>query len=317
MEVKDFQFGDEKDILSLFEITFGRFMRQDVWQWRFQNNPAGRFCIKLMWENDKLVGHYAVSPFDVNIDSGLYQASLSMTTMTHPDYNGRGFFKVLATELYKTIYEQYDIKLVMGYPNKNSHYGFIKNLKWKDLAVVHHLVLDTSCLKRVKSDQIFLTNNFRGVHASLLKRISSAFCLSVERSVEYLNWRYVDNPLNKYYIFEYVDDVGLRGFLVVKLYSMLDGTYGLFIMENGIEGENISLLPIFLSHIFSFFSEKISTINTWLPLFDRRHIFYEKNGFMLGGKPTYWGVRFLDPKFDLLGSDVRNWYYSYGDSDVY
>ena len=76
MEVKDFQFGDEKDILSLFEITFGRFMRQDVWQWRFQNNPAGRFCIKLMWENDKLVGHYAVSPFDVNIDSGLYQASL-------------------------------------------------------------------------------------------------------------------------------------------------------------------------------------------------------------------------------------------------
>ena len=48
MEVKDFQFGDEKDILSLFEITFGRFMRQDVWQWRFQNNPAGRFCIKLM-----------------------------------------------------------------------------------------------------------------------------------------------------------------------------------------------------------------------------------------------------------------------------
>ena len=48
MEVKDFQFGDEKDILSLFEITFGRFMRQDVWQWRFQNNPAGKHYIKLM-----------------------------------------------------------------------------------------------------------------------------------------------------------------------------------------------------------------------------------------------------------------------------
>ncbi len=152
MEVKDFQFGDEKDILSLFEITFGRFMRQDVWQWRFQNNPAGKHYIKLMWENDKLVGHYAVSPFYMNIDSGLYQASLSMTTMTHPDYNGRGFFKILATELYKTLHEQYDIKLVMGYPNKNSHYGFIKNLQWKDLAVVHHLVLNTSCLKRSKSD---------------------------------------------------------------------------------------------------------------------------------------------------------------------
>lgn len=316
MEIKDYQAGDEKAILHLFELAFGKPMREQYWRWRFEQNPEGRYYIKLMWEKDLLVGHYAVSPCSFVVDGEIMQGALSMTTMTHPDYNGKGIFKILAEELYSFVAKKYDTKCVMGFPNKNSHYGFIKNLSWKDLAVIHHLVMEASCVKPCLSPMITGKETFDQSHADLLKQITSAFRVSLNRSVDYLNWRYQENPFNKYYIFECRDTI-LLGFLVVKLYPMPDGSYGVFVVENGIAMENISLLPEFLSHIIASFDVKISRVHTWLPLFDQRHIYYEKNGFVLGGNQTFLGVRTLDSSLRPLLTEFKNWYYSYGDSDIF
>ena len=316
MEIRDYHTGDEKAILHLFELTFGKPMREQYWRWRFERNPVGKYYIKLMWEKELLIGHYAVSPFQFVVDNEITQASLSMTTMTHPDYSGKGIFKTLAEELYSFIAQKYDTKCVMGFPNKNSHYGFIKNLSWRDLAVIHHLVLETSSIKPCLSPMITRMETFDQSHSDLLKQITSAFRVSLNQSVDYLNWRYKENPFNKYYIFEHRDSV-LSGFLVVKLYPMADGSYGAFIVENGIAMENISLLPEFLSHIIASFDLKISSVHTWLSLFDRRHIYYEKNGFVLGGKQTFLGVRVFDESLSDVLTEFKNWYYSYGDSDIY
>ena len=128
MEIKAYKLGDELKIIELFEQSFGKKMSLEYWKWRFSDNPfTSNIFIDLMWDNDLLVGHYAVSPVEMILEDKKILTALSMTTMTHPQYGGKGIFSKLAENLYKRLTEE-GYTMVWGFPNNNSHYGFNKNL---------------------------------------------------------------------------------------------------------------------------------------------------------------------------------------------
>ena len=97
MEIQMYQAGDEFAIVDLFETVFQRPWSLEQWKWRFGNNPAGNHKIALMWDKKVLAGHYAVSPVNMYLNESPLKTALSLTTMTHPDYGGRGVFKALST----------------------------------------------------------------------------------------------------------------------------------------------------------------------------------------------------------------------------
>lgn len=317
MEIKNYKKGDEKHILKLFKLVFGTPMSPYYWKWRFENNPAGKHKIKLMWEANQLVGHYAVSPVKLTIEGDDYFSALSMTTMTHPEFGGKGIFGLLANALYEELENDFQAKAIWGFPNTNSHYGFIKKLGWRDLSMISHLSIPIEKINPILNDKIRQFDNFTIDHENIIVNITSEFPVAVKRDADYMNWRYIDNPTSKYDRFEWVDN-GLQGFVLVKKYpsAIKSGIYDLYITEIGIELSKISLLPQFLSHIAAHYAQKEATLNTWLSLFDKRYIHFEKTGFNPVGKPTYFGVR---PNVEMVNvlTDFRNWYYSYGDSDVY
>ncbi|WP_236545919.1 GNAT family N-acetyltransferase [Tenacibaculum maritimum] len=317
MEIKNFKEGDEHHIFELFELVFGRPMKPEYWYWRFQDNPAGKHMIKLMWSENKLVGHYAVSPVNMNVGGESVIGALSMTTMTHPDYGRKGIFGSLAEALYNDLENDIGVQAIWGFPNSNSHYGFIKKMKWVDLGVVNHLIKDSLTIKPEKDSNIKTSLVFNDEHEEILNSITKEFEVKVNRNKEYLNWRFKDNPNVEYITFEYVERSEIKAFLVVKKYpSEEEGFFNIFIVENGISLENIELLPKFLAHIKSHFKSSIKTFNIWLSLFDKRHIHIERSGFLIGGKPTYIGVR-SESENETKIKDFRNWYFSYSDSDVY
>ena len=100
MELRPYAPGDEVAILRLFERSFGKPLSEAFWRWRFMDDPHGGPLIELAWDGHILAGHYAVSPMTVAIEGERCLASLSMTTMTDPDYRGQGLFGQLATRLY-------------------------------------------------------------------------------------------------------------------------------------------------------------------------------------------------------------------------
>jgi GNAT superfamily N-acetyltransferase len=59
-------------------------------------------------------------------------ATLSLDTMVHPDFRGQGMFTKLAEDLYGRIAND-GMPIVYGFPNAQSHGGFVKYLKWVDL----------------------------------------------------------------------------------------------------------------------------------------------------------------------------------------
>lgn len=318
MEIQNYRPGDEHQILNLFELAFGRPMQLAYWEWRFNNNPAGKHMIKLMWEGKKLIGHYAVSPVFLSLENSKILSTLSMATMTHPKFGGMGIFGQLANALYEELENNLNVKAIWGYPNNNSHYGFIKNLKWFDLGQQSHLIVKAEKIKAESIQQIGTFLTFTDEHANLIITATSQFPVAVIRNKEYLNWRYVDNPTSVYDKFEYRQGNELIGFVVVKKYpsSVKPGIFDLYLTEIGFTKENAGLIKPFLTHIVSFYNQPEATINTWISLFDNRYIHFEKAGFQPGGKPTYIGVRPGDFYPDTL-KDFRNWYLSYGDSDIY
>ena len=242
MEIRDYKPGDENQILSLFELVFGKPMQPAYWKWRFNDNPAGKHMIKLMWENNQLIGHYAVSPVSFSLEGKRELSTLSMTTMTHPEFGGLGIFGLLANALYNQLENELNVKAIWGFPNNNSHYGFIKNLKWLNLGQQSHLIIKANRIKAESSLQINTFQKFEDEHANLISKACDQFQVKVLRDKDYLNWRYVQSPTSVYEKFEYRMHDELQGFLVVKKYpsSLNPGVYDLYLTEIGFPKESRS-----------------------------------------------------------------------------
>lgn len=320
MEIKSFENGDENAIIELFNIVFKRSMSMEYWRWRFENNPAGKHMLSLMWDQGKLVGHYAVSPVRLRINNIEYLSALSMATMTHPEYGGRGIFSLLANDLYGKLESNPNFVSIWGFPNLNSHYGFIKNLGWDDISQVMHLSTPVSKISSNNYDfHITQSNSFNDFHENKMDIVVSSKKVSVIRSVKYLKWRYEDNPNNTYFIFNHMSEcIEDSGFIVVKKYPDPNNAniFNLYVTEIGIQKHQEKLLYALLSYASNFFNQPEATINLWLSLFDNRYIIFEKLGFAPIGKSTYFSARSNHLHSSAI-KDYRNWYLSYSDSDIY
>lgn len=129
--------GDEGQIVSLFNAVFGpefqQHRDQDQWAHDFQKNPLGPSVIYLaIDENDRVVGHYALSRRELTWDDQTINAGLSHDTMVKSEFRGRGIFGKLARRAYQDAADK-GIHLVYGFPNDNSKNYFFTKLKWNSL----------------------------------------------------------------------------------------------------------------------------------------------------------------------------------------
>ena len=74
----------------------------DFLRWQLRDNPAGQ---AVMWlarhrETGQLAGSYTVIPLQVKIAEQEVTGSLSLNTMTHPDFRKQGIFTNLAEQTF-------------------------------------------------------------------------------------------------------------------------------------------------------------------------------------------------------------------------
>lgn len=122
-------FAYKDQILELFNIAFGKAINDKIWDWFYLHNPYGNPIASLCFYNNKLAGHYAVVPRDFHVNKIIYKFLLSMTTMVHPNHQGKGLFTTQAQQVYDAG-ASLNYKGVYGFPNQNSIYGFKNKLNW-------------------------------------------------------------------------------------------------------------------------------------------------------------------------------------------
>lgn len=317
MEICNYKEGDEEAILQLFKLAFGKELSIEFWNWRFKNNPCKKVEneILLMWENNQLIGHYAVSSIELNYSNEIIEGCLSMTTMTHPNYAGKGIMHQLATKLYQEL-AQNNINLVIGFPNKNSHYAFINKLNWTDNQLLPNLSFESRSLNNFPKSEYVLSPQFSEIHQNKLSE-NNEKSIEVFKSINYLNWRYIQHPSNKYIIIESQNFPS--NFVVIKFYKSLtiSDVFEIDMVELGFFNQFEVLVDILGCLNGYLFDVKINvnSINTFLSLYDKRFTLFEKAGFKMGTPLTFFGYKNLTGL--PLSNDSTDWRIYMGDSDVY
>ena len=317
MEIRSYENGNEREILSLFQNVFKSGLSKEFWQWRFQDQPLKETHIELMWHEQELAGHYGACPVEIVIDQQVHPASLSLTTMTNPNYGGQGIFPKLAGSLYEKL-KSNNHSLIYGFPNANSHYGFIKKLAWKNIALIPNLVLIQAKFKGTSAPENISTKgvelSFNESHYQAFLETTNSYQVKINRSVDYLNWRYSGNPSNTYDLFEYQAN-DTTYYAITKRYQVSDTEAQIDLVEL-IFPNNMALLTSLYTAIFEYYKQySVKQINTWLPLNDEKYTTMEKIGFENSMPITYLGYRPFNES--AISIDEKKWYFSMGDSDVY
>lgn len=100
------------------------FEKEGFRHWYIEN-PSGRAISFNAFDGDKMVAHYVCVIKQMLVDGRVTNGILSMATVTHPDYRGRGLFKTLAKMTYDCARDN-GYEFVIGVANANSFPGFMK-----------------------------------------------------------------------------------------------------------------------------------------------------------------------------------------------
>lgn len=243
--------GDVAQLGAIVEGADSEIANVDFLRWQYQYNPAGH---AIMWlarhrETGQLAGSYTVIPLQIKIGYQEVTGSLSLNTMTHPDFRKQGIFATLAERTYESC-AQAGIPLTIGWPNANSYPGFTQSLKFADIG---HREILVKPLQIANILQYYISNSaLRTVTASVASAVVKVVCPRVRsfsaghskgifvekveqfderfddlwqrsrnqkpnmivRSSAYLNWRFVACPLRKYHIFASLSQGNLVGYMI-------------------------------------------------------------------------------------------------------
>ena len=306
--------GDEGAIRSLFRTTYGRDMDDDWWQWRFKDNASGESIIQLAWDGHILASHYAITQAMLSVDGVDVRSGLDVTTMTHPDYRGRGLFRALARAAFERSAEL-GIATVWGFPNRNSHRGYVQDLSWLDIWEIptFRWRLPESLALPTPSCAMAEVDSFDERFDALWEDVKLSHYVMVRRDHRYLTWRYIANPMEQYRILISQDRSSLLGYAVFKRYNNELQVVDLLTKDDVEIGRELVLEVARIAR-----QESLDAVSLWLNVTNPLHRLLERLGFENDSPITYFAGLILRP--DVLDErvyDYRNWHLTMGDSDVY
>ena len=297
-----------------FKLAFNIPFDKEYWYWRFHNNPnSKKVYISYIVEDGVLAAYYAVSPMRILIDGQEQKVALSNMTMTHPKYQGKGYFKKIAKSLYENLKKDNYIA-IYGFANHNSHYGFRKYLNWVDLSILSLFQVNPKIFRNInviKNNSILQIEN---ITEEILNQISNLEVtrennIYIKRDRDNIKWRLKNNPINTYKV-----QVGRSNGKIISLLFFKTYKKDIDIIEFFYCG-NSNKVELMIHSISELIRITNSNINLWSNLYTNEHLSLEKQGFQETSFNTYFGVIPLI-KNDLL-LHYKNWHYRFIDSDIF
>ena len=296
-------------ISDLTAISFDRRISAELLRWQYANNPASSdVYFALAIADGEIAASYSVSPRTLCRGGQTLTCACSMTTMTHPNYRGRGLFPLLAKAMYDRLAKD-GRELVYGFPNSRINHTRIRRLEWNP---VIDLATFSAPLRTAHRD---CASRFAKV--SRLPKNAEITLLpdtrwAIERNASYLRWRYEAHPENTYEFVIPVNEDRITEFAVIKPY----GRDSLDIVEFHAEGAD-SAVELLDAISTAGISMERATANMWIPFSHPLRGDLERWGFSAGAPVYHFGLRHTR-RSELQHYDLaRQWNIHMGDSDVF
>ncbi len=326
----------------------------DFWWWENHQNPYGSSIAVVAVSDKKFVSHMSALPRQVIIKARPYPCSHLVEAMTDRALRRSMVFLRVGYKLERLLKEQ-KRALFYCFPNRNSRLIFQRGFKWTDIrnprvwlyplrpgrvlrsrpgAIASFLaplaplggLLYRTVFRFKPSGRVEQAEKFDARFQPLLDEIHSRHHIILERTLDYLNWRYCKAVARSYTVL-YAPEVGserVAGYLVfrrmlhegVELGVILD----LQVSENAANELTGLLLGTALTQMDG--SGAHAALALLMPA-DPLSRLFRRSGFIpvprkLNPTPPDFMIKLaggeLDP--DLL-SNPANWRLGFGDNDVF
>lgn len=321
-----------------------RDMRLIEWQF-FQNKAKVITSIAYDPVAKKTAGIYASFSLRFKVDGKEHLACQALDAITDVNYRGKGLYTTLASSVFKKADEQ-NMLFTYGIPNANSIHGYRTKLAWAIMDPLPFLIKPlrtkyfTDKIKPLKFlPNINLSNPFAGkgvkkgfsikkenVFPAAVNDIWDIFSehikVAVIRDKEYLDWRYIQKPLEQYNIAHCYDkDNKYLGFVVYavkakhngKIAYIMELVYDLNIPDSGKE-----LLKFAINDIKR---QKADCILSWCFEHSPNYKVLNKAFFLnmpekLRPIEMHFGAKIYSNELKDIIGNRSSWYISYSDSDT-
>ena len=227
MEIRLFRDGDKQSLLSLLQIAFEGWHSDPFWDWLYRNNPQGKSSIGVAVDGEDVVASYSVCPVPVIMGRVDCTIGLGIDAATHPRYRRRGLFEKVATTAFADA-ESRGFPYILGYSEwgrpaaqaQVNKLGFskvfavkrlVKVLSWPRIfAFKMKLPVQPPSVEQVSNRIEAVIEERTNLEISILSRsdikgdlftTNTDDSVVVSKSGEYVQWRYFDNPANRYLLF--------------------------------------------------------------------------------------------------------------------
>lgn len=351
-----YNYEDDADVCRLFELVFGKTMGKtesfNHFKWEYHLNPAGKAIVYVI-RNTKgqIISVYSAIPLRMKLMSATAQASLSFDSMTHPQYKGQGLFTTVGRALYQNLGKINSV-FIYGFPNKNSQNIFVNQLQWfevsdfplllkvMDFTPVLCRIIPHGFLAKMIGSVLNKTINpfFRSTERKkanlnieemrkfddefedFWNNVRSHFHICVERDSNYLRWRY-GKPEEEYKILKIAHRDIMVGYAVLKTETRFNLKTG-YIMDFIVCPKDDYIHELLSAIVMDFQKEKVDLISALLMKKNPYYSIFRKYGFLsiprrFHPQEIYFGVRIhINNGYNKEIRDPRNWFISWGDTDL-
>lgn len=133
-------------LAQLYEAVYGRKARRGFFEKKYDTAYTGVMCIGYIAYSlqQEPVAYYGVIPCFIAYAGRTILAAQSADTMTHPGHRYKGMFTALS-QLTFALCREVGIRLIFGFPNRNSYPGAI-SMGWKETETMERFGVRISTL---------------------------------------------------------------------------------------------------------------------------------------------------------------------------
>ena len=216
--VREYQEGDEEQILPMFRRSFYVDRSLARWSWEYRDNPYGNLKISEAFSEDgRLVAHYAGYPVRFHCEAGTmprtFEALQIGDTMTEPSVRhvGRGPTSLLGRTV-RHFYARFcegRVDFNYGVNTGNIQRFSMSFVGARRLEPLPFFVRETArpvpaphpLLQRLAGYRVEKITGFDERWDELFRRVRGDYRLLVERDARYLDWRYARCPDAGYFLY--------------------------------------------------------------------------------------------------------------------
>ncbi|MGE0086278.1 MAG: GNAT family N-acetyltransferase [Desulfococcaceae bacterium] len=218
--IRPYQKEDAEEVISLWNLVFGKEMSRDIWNWKYTNNPYGYNILLCVSENKTVAVFYGGISYTANCMGQTVKIANLMDVMAHPEHRGWMFIKTVKA-YYDTYGSPEKLTFLYGFPGEKHYIIGQKLLRYKKLEKGLTYLLanaaDNATCGSHFGNYIRKTEKADGAFGLLWNKCADAYPFAVIRDDRFMQWRFFDHPVHRYEIWGYfsIFSKQLKGYAAV------------------------------------------------------------------------------------------------------